>query len=182
MFWSDWRGVHHGPGPTERLPAVDRLDLIDNGSLLHGHDRRSGATRPESEQLIREAAEFACDRFDADYLHGLRSPARLVAQGPRTATKAVLFPVRFLYTLATHEIGLNSAAVTWYREHGPHHVLTDAAMSWREHGITDPAEAVAVVDAHLRGLYREFCTAYREALVTESPALAGRLLTMAESL
>lgn len=182
MFWSDWRGVRDGPAPDERLPAVDRLDLLDSGRLLHGRDLRSGATRPSPELLIREAAEFACDRFDADYLHRLRSPAQLVADGPRTATKAVLFPVRFLYTLATREIGLNSAAVAWYREHGEHRELTDAASRWREHGITDPEAAVTLLDAHLRGIYREFCGAYRQALVGSAPDLADRLSVLIDSL
>ncbi|MBW0101134.1 hypothetical protein [Pseudonocardia sp. KRD291] len=162
VFWADPEGVRHGPGPHGRLPAVDRLDLIDSGRLLHGRDATGGAVRPDGPTLVREGAEFAVSRFDDDYLDTLRDPARLVAGGARTVTKAVLFPVRFLHTLHTHRIGLNADAVEHYA--GPHRALVAAAAQWREHGLSDPVRARVLLAAHLTGLHTEFLDAYAEAM------------------
>ena len=46
----------------------------------------------------------------------MRHPGPLIAEGPRRVTKLVLFPVRFLYTAATGEVGTNDAAVAHYLE------------------------------------------------------------------
>jgi hypothetical protein len=46
------------------------------------------------------------------------NPTSLIAAGARKLTKLVLFPVRFLHTLRTGQIGENEAAV--------HHYLTFA--------------------------------------------------------
>ena len=45
-------------------------------------------------------AEFMLAKFTAGYIEGLSATEALVASGPRALTKAVLFPVRFMYTLA----------------------------------------------------------------------------------
>lgn len=164
IFYADWHGVRHGTGQHARLPAVDRLDLIDSGRLLHGADRRASAVRPDGQTLVREGAEFACARFDQSYLARLHDPSRLVSDGVRAVTKAVLFPVRFLYTLGTHRVGHNAHAATWYVRHGAHPALPEAAMTWREHGITDPERAIAMLDQQLTGLYIEFFDAYEHAL------------------
>lgn len=164
IFYADWDGVRHGPGRHARLPAVDRLDLIDSGRLLHGTDRRAPAVRPDGQTLVREGAEFACAKFDRSYLARLHHPAQLVNDGARAVTKAVLFPVRFLYTLHTHNIGHNAHATTWYIHHGTHPALPQAAMTWREQGISDPKRATAILDQQLTGLYVEFFDAYEQAL------------------
>jgi hypothetical protein len=172
IFWTDWQGVHHGPTGPGRLPAIDRLDLLDDGRLLCGRDQRAGASRPGIDTLIVEVAQFACARFDDAYLARLHHPHRLVAEGTRTTTKAVLFPVRFLYTLATGRIGHNARAAAWYQGQGAHPGLAEAVIRWREHGLTDPAAATTLLEAHLISVYVEFFDAYVAAL-----AAAGRTTT-----
>lgn len=164
IFWSDWHGVHHGHGRLGRLPAVDRLDLLDDGCLLLGRDDRAGAIRPGVDTLVVEAAEFACARFDDAYLANLYEPDRLVADGPRAVTKTVLFPIRFLYTLSAGAIGHNGHAAHWYETHGAYPILADAAMRWREHGITDVAAATDLLASRIVGVYAEFFDAYTAAL------------------
>jgi hypothetical protein len=153
VFWSDRRGVPDSPGPTDRLTAVDRLDLRGSGRLLHGRDRRTGAPARRRKQLIEEVAPFARDRFRWRLPGPMRPPAALVADGRRTTTKAVLLAVRFRYPLATQVIGLNSAAASWYREDGAHREITRAAVGWCEDGSADPVTATALPEDHLTGLY-----------------------------
>jgi len=160
IFWSDWAGVRDTPGQHCRLPAVDRLDLIDAGRLLCGSDQRSGATPPDRLTLLIEGAQFACTKFDDRYLAALQRTKDLVAGGPRPTTKAVLFPIRFLYTLASGQIGRNDHAVGWYVEHGAHPRVAQAAMLWRHEGIVDLDEAVGILDRELVGVYEEFFSAY----------------------
>ncbi|WP_153506154.1 hypothetical protein [Cumulibacter manganitolerans] len=162
VFWADWDGVRRGAAGLGRLPELDRLDLLDAGSLLYGEDRRARATRPSRDDLVREAAEFALRKFDAAYLASLRDPTGLVAAGPRTVTKAVLFPVRFRYTLHTGRIGRNDDASRWHRGPGQH--LVAAAMRWRVEGIDDLDEAARLLERELSGLYRRFASEYAAAL------------------
>ncbi|MCE3552952.1 hypothetical protein LWC33_15995 [Pseudonocardia sp. RS11V-5] len=177
VFWSDWHGVRHGAGERSRLPAVDRLDLLDAGRLLYGADRRGGAARPDRTTLVVEAARFAVEKFDDAYLAGLHRPEDLVAAGPRAASKAALFPIRFLYTLASGRMGHNDAAATWYGHEGAHAPLAHAAMRWRESGIDDRAAAVEDLRAHLVGVYVEFVDAYAPALADAGhDAVADALL------
>ena len=63
----------------------------------------------------------------------MRTPSLLVARGPRHLTKVVLFPVRFLFTAETGEVGTNSAAAEHYlaSARGPAAKLVSAAAGWR---------------------------------------------------
>lgn len=169
IFWSDWEGVRTGAGQHSRLPAVDRVDLIDSGRLLWGTDARAGAVPPDGNELVIDAAHFVCTKFDDGYLASLTRPDELVAAGARAASKAALFPIRFMYTLASGRIGHNPDAARWYREHGGQPALADAAMQWRTEGIGDQTTATQVLAQHLVGTYREFFDAYRHAL-TAIPA------------
>lgn len=168
VFWADWDGVCHGTLGGARLPAVDRLDLLDAGRMLYGTDRREGAERPDGDTLVEDGAEFASSKFDDAYLSRLHHPEALVDDGVRAVTKAVLFPVRFLYTLHTHRIGLNADAADWYAHRyahrGRHRPLVAAAMEWREQDITDPIAARALLHQHLVGLYDEFLDTYIDTL------------------
>lgn len=178
VFWTDWEGVRHGTSGAGRLPSVDRLDLLDAGRLLYGTDRREGAERPDGHTLVAEGAEFACAKFDDLYLSHLHHPEALVEDGVRAVTKAVLFPVRFLYTLHTHRIGLNADAADWYADHGRHRPLVAAAARWREHDITDPAAARALLHQHLVGLYDEFLDTYIDTLGRRGQHDHARALTV----
>lgn len=167
IFWSDWPGVHHGPVTHARLPAVDRLDLLDHGRLLWGRDERAGAVPPDKDTLVAEGARFACLLCADDYLVRIHQPSRLVADGVRMVTKAVLFPIRFLYTLHTGTIGHNVHAAEWYATRGRHPELAEAALWWRENDIADPTAATALLAGSLFGVYEEFFDAYTAALAEQ---------------
>ncbi len=176
VFWSDWPGVRHGAGPTHRLPTIDRLDLLESGRLLFGHDARQPAVTPDRGELVIDSAQFALGRIDESYRADLHDPSRLVTAGARAVTKATLFPVRFLYTLDTGRIGRNDDAIEWYR--GPHGPLVQAAGRWRYQGLDGAAETL--LTDHLVRLYLEFVDAYavavdRTDLMQGLDRLRGRL-------
>jgi hypothetical protein len=154
-FYGDW-GSFASPPPSARFGAIDRLDLMDNGVLMSGVDRRAtDGARPGRDELVAETAEFL-----AYCLTQRRAVEDLIAAGPRELTKDVLFPVRFLYTHATGRAAGNQHAVDWYRESGgPHADLAVAALRWRT-GDIDPGEARRLLDRHLDGLYAECCDVY----------------------
>lgn len=155
VFYGDWDSFA-SPPPTARLGAIDRLDLMDNGLLMWGTDRREAdGARPTREELVAETAKFL-----SDWLTRRRPVEELIAAGPRVLTKNVLFPVRFLYTHATGRAGANQDAVDWYRERGgPHAPLAVAALRWRS-GDVDPAAARPLLERHLDGLYAECRAVY----------------------
>ena len=170
-----------------RFPPLDRLDLLENGRLLAGSDdARARAARPSPQELVITGAEFALDHFAAirppsggddgglgsiradgsEAFEQVRSPELLAARGVRQVTKLVLFPVRFLYTAATGQVGTNGDAVAHYLElqgtASPR--LVKAALAWR----TDPPSGRAAVVELLRGqlvpLYAEFIDDYSRRL------------------
>jgi hypothetical protein len=164
VFWSDWPSLRANR-PAGRFPAVDRLDLMDSGRLLFGTDQREKALRPTRSDLIADGAAFAADKLTPHYLSTVRAPEQLLERGPRDCTKVVLFPVRFLYTLRTGEIGHNEAAITWYAErNGAAEELVRAAQQWRHHGLSaEPHRDLALLREHLTPLHIEFLDAYLTA-------------------
>lgn len=176
IFWADWDGVRTGRFDHGRLPPVDRLDLLESGRLLHGDDQRTPAQSPEADELVINGAEFAVSKFDDAYFADVQDPARLLAQGARATTKAVLFPPRFLYTLNTHRIGRNDDAVAWYSTTGKAPALALAALTWRHHGIQNIAQAATLAAEHLTAMYLEFLDAYIPATTAAGrPDLSARL-------
>lgn len=156
VFWAS-PSVLVDREPGGRLPALDRLDLAAHGRLLRGAFDLDTIARPSTDELIVEAVRFAVDKLSLrSVLAELRDPAALVAQGPRHLTKRVLFPVRFIYTATTGEIGRNDAAVAWYAQSaGPAQELVAAAGRWRTDAL-DIADAERLVGAHIVGLYDHF--------------------------
>ncbi|HWE08163.1 MAG TPA: hypothetical protein VG325_02340 [Solirubrobacteraceae bacterium] len=150
IFYGDWPSFG-APPDAARLGAIDRLDLMENGVLMKGVDRRAhDGIRPTRQELISETGAFLA------YWETERSgPDDLIASGARVLTKNVLFPVRFLYTHATGRAGANQDAVEWYCEQaGPHAVLALAALDWRS-GQVEPDRARSLLERHLEGLYTE---------------------------
>jgi len=172
VFWGT-PAILRGERRGGRFPPLDRLDLLEYGRLLTGTDVRSAVTRPGRSELLVAGAEFALgylggaarlpDRFqrwarlrspDDDALADIRTPARLVCRGPRRVTKIVLFPVRFLFTAETGQVGTNTLAATHYlaSPDAPATALVAAALAWRADPPTGD-EAAALLDRELIPLY-----------------------------
>ena len=162
-----------------RFPPLDRLDLIENGRLLAGtDDARARAVRPSPQQLIVTGAEFALDHLAAvrppsdedggrlgsigadggEAFEQVRSPELLADQGVRQVTKLVLFPVRFMYTAATGQVGTNGDAVAHYLEQqdvvGAR--LVEAALAWRTDPPSNQTTLVGLLREQLVPLYVEY--------------------------
>jgi hypothetical protein len=165
LFWADWHAVRTGEGEYFRLGPVDRLDLLDSGNLLLGSDLREPSVRPSRDDLVLMSADLMLRKFTETYLEELRDAPGLVAGGPRAVTKAVLFPVRFMYTLGTGGIGLNENSAHWYAgEDLPGSALALKALEWRSEGIDDTDLAVQLLDAELATLHAECLTEYANDL------------------
>jgi hypothetical protein len=174
VFWGT-PSTLGGQGRGGRFPPLDRLDLLDYGRLLTGQDARSSAARPEQAELLVAGAEFALgylggarklpDRLGDiarlrphdDVLNEIRVPSRLVSRGPRRLTKVVLFPVRFLFTAETGQVGTNALAAAHYlaSAYAPAATLVAAALAWR---LEPPAgdEATVLLSRELIPLYVQY--------------------------
>ena len=91
---------------------------------------------------------------DDDVLTEIRTPSRLVSAGPRRVTKIVLFPVRFLFTAQTGQVGTNTLAARHYlaSPDAPATSLVAAALAWRLEPPAD-GEAAALLGRELVPLY-----------------------------
>jgi hypothetical protein len=159
-----------------RFPPLDRLDLLEYGRLLTGQDLRSVVARPDQAELLVAGAEFALgylggtaklpDRLrawarlrrpDDTVLNEIRTPSRLVSRGPRRLTKIVLFPVRFLFTAETGQVGTNTLATEHYlaSANPAAAALVSAALAWR---LEPPAadEATTLLSRELIPLYIQY--------------------------
>jgi hypothetical protein len=156
VFWGSRKSLTEG-GTPGRFPPLDRLDLIRHGRLLHGRDVRDGLPIPTHQELVIAAARMCLGLVERNNLPELvRDPAGMLAKGPRSYTKTVLFPVRFLYTARTGEIGRNHDAAQHIVEHhpGPSADLAGAALGWRTLPATpDDRQAVALIQQGLIPLY-----------------------------
>ncbi|HEX7263947.1 MAG TPA: hypothetical protein VF383_07190 [Candidatus Dormibacteraeota bacterium] len=177
VFWgtpSTLRGERDGG----RFPALDRLDLLENGRLLIGIDARRGLSRPSAGELIIEGAEFALDHLAGwrdprdqpaaglgsllpageTAVEEIRNPEVLLARGVRRLTKLVLFPVRFLFTAATGLVGTNDAAVARYLADGsgPSATLVAAAFDWRTAPPKDYEAAAQLLRKGMVPLYLHY--------------------------
>lgn len=162
IFYSTWPDLRHGTG-AGRFPLVDQLDLRRDGQLLCGVDGREGVPRPTPDDLVVEGARFIVDRLTDPARDALLTdPRALVAAGVREASKAVLFPVRFLVTVATGQVAANpqAAAHIAATRTGPVADVTQAALCWRERGLRDPDDAAALLAAGLPPLYAQLAAGY----------------------
>jgi hypothetical protein len=176
VFWADWHAVRTGRGDHFRLGPVDRLDLLDSGRLLLGSDLREPSVRPSLQDLVLMSADLILTKFTEGYFEQLRDTEALVDRGPHAVTKAILFPVRFMYTLRTGRIGLNDRSARWYASQGlPGSALALKALEWRNDGIGDIELAVQLVDAELVTLHAECLAEYAKDLdgIGEAPRAAA---------
>jgi hypothetical protein len=180
VFWADWQTVRTGEGSHSRLGPVDRLDLLDSGRLLLGSDLREPSVRPSHRELVVMSAGHILDKFTDAHLERLRDTRALLAGGPRAVTKAILFPVRFMYTLRTGRIGLNDNSARWYAaEVLPGSALALKALEWRSDGIADAELAGQMLGAELDAIHGECFAAYAKELedlgeASRAAALAKR--------
>jgi hypothetical protein len=172
VFWGTPASLQ-GQRRGGRFPPLDRLDLLEYGRLLTGTDARSAVARPDRTELLVAGAEFALgylggaarlpDRLrqralsrsrNDDVLTEIRTPSRLVSAGPRRVTKIVLFPVRFLFTAQTGQVGTNTLAARHYlaSPDAPATSLVAAALAWRLEPPAD-GEAAALLGRELVPLY-----------------------------
>ena len=176
VFWADWHAVRTGEGDHFRLGPVDRLDLLDSGRLFLGSDLRGPSVRPSQEDLVLMSADLILAKFTDSYFEQLRDAEALVEGGPRAVTKAILFPVRFMYTLRTGRIGLNDGSALWYAAEGLRgSTLALEALAWRNDGIGDVDLAVQMIDADLAMLHAECLAEYAKELdvLGEAPRAAA---------
>jgi hypothetical protein len=175
VFWGT-SSTLSGDSQGGRFPPLDRLDLLENGRLLAGTEARAGLPRPSTNELVIAGAEFALEYLagaaprgrsrrlkgwarlvlrKADAVREIRRPETLLARGVRRVTKLALFPVRFLFTADTGQVGTNEAAVAHYlaNRDGPAAALVAAALSWRTAPPTDEQEAAELLGDQILPLY-----------------------------
>ena len=154
VFWGT-PATLQGRDRGGRFPPLDRLDLLEYGRLLTGTDVRSAVARPDRTELLVAGAEFALGSLGGTT--EIRTPSRLVSAGLRRMTKVVLFPVRFLFTAQTGQVGTNTLAARHYlaSPDAPATSLVAAALAWRLEPPADD-EATALVSRELIPLYLHY--------------------------
>lgn len=167
VFWGSVASLS-GAAQGGRFPPLDRLDLIKHGRLLCGVDVRNKLPPPSHEELVLAGAEFALWRLCTDEIIGkLKNPEALAQSDSKTLTKLILFPVRFMFTARTGEVGRNEAAVEHFvaTVPGPLSRLAQLALEWRnaENWRADQDSIHAIADAILP-LYRSFVSDHEQRM------------------
>ena len=174
IFWGSVESLNRDD-EEGRYPPFDRLDLIESGKLVAGDDILDQLIRPTHRELIGDAARFAMKHLLVpNLIEYCRAPDQLVAQGVRQVTKWSLFPVRFVYTLATGAVAGNSESVQWARDHleGPERVLATSALMWRDEPWA-PSYQTLVLGEGLAPLYRWFIQSYLEQATLPTELIDG---------
>lgn len=159
VFWASLPALRDGRDDG-RFPALDRLELADRGVLLLGDDVAGQVARPTTGELLLESARFAVDVLATDEVVAeFHHPRRLLADAV-WFTKAVLFPVRFLYTgtLATGRAANNDEAIAWYlaQPDAAAPSLVRLAQRVRAGDPLDPARVAPELAAGLVPLYQHY--------------------------
>jgi hypothetical protein len=186
VFWGS-QATLAGDRTAGRFPPVDLADLIQYGRLLFGRDIRGGLRPPTHQELVVQAAEGGLGLLRRpSYREALARPASLLNGDPKPLTKAVLFPVRFMYTARTGEIGRNQEAARHFAsaEAGPMGELAAAAFRWREEPPSpDDATAGRLLEGGLVPIYELFLEDHASRAASYGLGeLAGRLRQEAAAL
>ena len=174
-----WGSVATLTGAAEggRFPPLDRLDLIAYGRLLTGSEIRRELPTPTRKELVIAGAEFALSRLGTkEVVEKLKRPQALIRSDAKTLTKLILYPVRFLFTARTGEVGRNDAAVALYASSPKSAAagLARKALAWRNAPpAPSDADALDAIAAGVLPLYREFLVDHEKRLREyERPDLA----------
>jgi predicted nucleotidyltransferase len=159
VFHAPWSRFS-APGPEDRFPPIDRLDLMRSGVLVFGEDlRATHGTEPPAEEVIENSIASALRRNTPD---ALRSEVEALTAGEidgRTTPKIVLWPVRLLHTIDTASAAGNEEAAAYYRDltdPPPRHLpLVEASLRWRTGDVADGTDALAALRSELLPLYAE---------------------------
>ncbi|MET8999065.1 hypothetical protein [Amycolatopsis sp. NPDC004169] len=162
VFWASLPALREGRDDG-RFPALDRLQLADDGRVLTGTDVRAEIARPQARELLLESAGFAIAVLATDEVTAeFRTPKRLLVDKV-WFTKAVLFPVRFLYsgTTPTGRAANNDEAIEWYLglADAPGTSLVRLAQQVRAGHPLEAAEVEPELAAGLVPLYRHYIEA-----------------------
>lgn len=157
LFWGSTQSLG-GSSPQGRFPPLDRLDLILHGQLLAGRDIVTGLPKPSREELVIGAVQFALETLGKpEEILQVRNPASLAKRGMRHVGKRILFPVRFLYTARTGEVGRVEAAAEHYcRSGGAAAPAVAEAIRWRSEPSTAEVDLIGLLSKYLLPLYLEF--------------------------
>lgn len=167
VYWGSL-GTLCGIASGGRFPPLDLLDLKQFGRLLAGRDVRSQLRSPTLRELVVSGAQFALKHLSTPAVTAqLRNPVEFANANTKTLTKLVLYPVRFLFTARTGQIGMNDEAVKHFStiEDGPEAELARKGLEWRFEP-PDPGNR-AVVELLRNGvlpLYRMFLADYERRL------------------
>jgi len=167
VFWGSVATLS-GAAAGGRFPPLDRLDLKQFGRLLAGRYVRSELPLPTRKELVLAGSEFALWRLATDEVTSkLKDPRALARSDPKTLTKLVLYPVRFLFTARTGEVGRNEAAVDHYvsSAKGVRAKLARMALEWRDAppGLSDKT-AIEAIARGVIPLYRDFLSDHERRL------------------
>jgi hypothetical protein len=151
-----------------RFPPLDLYDLKQYGRLLAGRDVRSRLRSPTVRELVVSGAEFALKHLSTpEVIARLRNPVELANASTKTLTKHVLYPVRFLFTARTGQIGMNDEAVNYFSAvtDGPVAELARKGLEWRfEPPHPDDRAVVELLRNGVLPLYRMFLADYERRL------------------
>jgi hypothetical protein len=167
VYWGSL-GTLSGIASGGRFPPLDLHDLKQYGRLLAGRDVRSQVQSPTLRELVVSGAQFAIKHLSTPAVTAqLRNPVEFANANTKTLTKLVLYPVRFLFTARTGQIGMNDEAVRYFSsvEDGPVAELARKGLEWR---FEPPAPGDRAVVELLRNgvlpLYRMFLADYERRL------------------
>ncbi len=178
VFWGSLPSLS-GVSPGGRFPPLDRLDLKKYGRLIVGRDVRESVPFPARSELVVVGAELALRRLASDdVIRKLKSPEALLRCDQKTLTRLILWPVRFLYTARTGDVGRNDVAVEHFAAAGKERAATELvrlALKWRHAcPAASDQDAAAAIAAGAAALYHEFLADYEPRLRQfERPDLAA---------
>ncbi|HEY4455806.1 MAG TPA: hypothetical protein VGN81_15945 [Pseudonocardiaceae bacterium] len=170
VFWASLPALRQGRSDG-RFPAIDRLDLHDNGALLLGDEVAAQATVATAEELLLDSARFAITLLASDaVIAECHQPSRLLTDSVYF-TKAVLFPVRFLFSTKKTDgrAATNDEAIDWYLAQ-PEPVAADLvrlAAEVRRGAPLDTNQATRLLAAGLIPLYQHYIDELTPRLPTD---------------